>query len=110
MDAWSLKLDFELRHWRGQIRRLLGLHNTEVIALPQWDRGSFYASTPDIYSSYEHICSCGALTLPVFACCSGVFVNGTDTQRKVVTRIAELELSVFSFGAFYPADCVESVK
>lgn len=41
---------------------------------------------------------------------SGVFINGTEAQQKVVARIAELELSVLSFSAFFRAVRVGSLK
>lgn len=37
-DAWSRELDFEFRHLRGPAHCQLGLHDTELIALPQCGR------------------------------------------------------------------------
>lgn len=65
-----------------------------MIALPQRKRGFFYASTPDAYSSYKLIRACGVPKSPVSPYCSGIHVNGTEAQKKVVARIAEAKLSV----------------
>lgn len=81
-----------------------------MTALPQQNRRSFYVFTPDLCSSYILIRPFGMQTLPLFSYCSGVFVNGTQAQMKIVVRGAELELSVLSFGAVLRAVCVGNVK
>lgn len=71
---------------------------------------AFYASMPDVYSSYALIRLLGAPAPPVLAYCSGTFVDVTKVQRKVVADIGEVELSILSFGAFLQAVCVSPVK
>lgn len=100
-EAWSRKLDFVFRQLRGSARRQLGWHNTEVIDFPWRDRGAFLACTPDVYSSYKRFRVFKVPTPSVFPYYGDIIVNGTEAQKKVVTRIADAELAVYSFGAFF---------
>lgn len=52
----------------------------------------------------------GVPTPPVFAHCSGSFVNGTEAQRRVSGRTIELEMSVLLFGVFLRAIRISPVK
>lgn len=63
-----------------------------------------------MYSSYKLVCAFGVAMSPVFSYCSGAFINGTEAQQKFVARIAEIELSVVSFDAFFQAVRVGLVK
>lgn len=108
--AWSCGLDFKLRHEREPGHGQQKWHETEVIPLPQRDRASFYASKPDVYCLYKLDCHFGVPMPPLFLYRSGILVNGTDAEKKVVLRIAEVELSVLSFSTFFRAVRVGSVK
>lgn len=48
----SREHDLELQYLHGPTRCLLRCHDTEVIVLPQRNRGSYYTSTPDMFNSY----------------------------------------------------------
>lgn len=48
--------------------------------------------------------------LPVFAYCSGMFINDTEAQQKVEARIHEMKLSILSLGLFFNAVLVDPVK
>lgn len=61
-----------------------------MIALPQQDRSILLR----VYSTY----------------CSGLFVNDTEAQKRVIARIAEVETSALSFGAFRRAVRVGRVE
>lgn len=78
-----------------------GLHITEVIVFPRQNRGSLYASTPDVYSSCVLICPFGVPTPPVFSYCSGFFFNGTEEQKRVIGYTAEVKMSVLSLMPFF---------
>lgn len=63
-----------------------------------------------MYSAYKLIDALDVLTPPVFACCNGLFANGTEAQVKVVGRIAEMKMSVLCFDTFLCAYRVSNVK
>lgn len=54
-------------------------HNTEGIALSQRDRIFYYASTPDVYCSYELIRTFGVPMPPDFAYCSSCLSMAPST-------------------------------
>lgn len=108
--AWSREPGSELWQRRELSRRLLRCHDTEVRSLPPRDRGSCHASTTSIYSSYERIRPFRVPTLPVIAYYSNGFMSGTDAQQKVEACIAEVELSILSFGAFLQVVRIGPVK
>lgn len=56
---------------------------------------------PDVYSSQEHVRDFGVPTTSVYAYCSGMFVNETLAQKRVVPSVVEMEMAVLSFGAFF---------
>lgn len=56
-----------------------------------------------MYSLYNRIRPFDVPTLLVFSYCGGVLVDGTAAQKKVVSRIAKVELSLLSIGAFLRA-------
>lgn len=53
-----------------------------------------------MYGSHKRICASGVPTNPFFAYCDGLFVKGTEAQKRIAGRIAEVDVSVFSFGTF----------
>lgn len=54
-EVQSRELDSELRKRLGLARRLLGRHNIEESALPQWNQGSYCTFTSGVYGLYELI-------------------------------------------------------
>lgn len=50
------------------------------------------------------------LTPPVLAYCSTLFINSREAQKKVGGRIADVEMSLLSFGAIVRAVCVDLVE
>lgn len=68
---------------RGPCRRLLGCINTEVIALFNHARKSYYVSTANVHGPYELIRLYAASTLIAFAHCSGLFENVNEAQKRV---------------------------
>lgn len=56
-----------------------------------------------MYNSYKLIHVFGVPTPPVFAYCSGLYMNGTEAQTRAADSIAELEISVLSFGFLFPS-------
>lgn len=87
-----------------------GLHNTEVIAVPQWDGGCYWSSTPDVDSPCLLIRSFGLPESSVFAYCPGFFVNSTGLQLIVVGCNNEVGMSVLLIDAFLRAVYVDPVK
>lgn len=71
-----------------------------VIASPHPDRGSEYASTRNLYSSYKLIRVFGVPTPPVSVYCSGLFVNKIKTQKRVIGRIVNCRCSCYYLGPF----------
>lgn len=70
-----------------------------MIAFLQQDRGSYYASTPEVYSSYKQICAFDVPAPPVL-CTVVACLSIAMRRRNVFGCIDKVEMSVLSFGAF----------
>lgn len=79
----------------------MGWHNQEVFELPQSEREIYYARVPDECTRYK---AARMLAVPmpvVYACLTGIVMEDTVHERRLIRRIAEMELNVLLRGTFF---------
>lgn len=84
---WFLKVAKGMSH---SVLHFLGCHNLEVLAFLHWNQDVLYVSVLASWRSYELQIALGVVNLLLWSYLSDLYCGGTELERTMVTRIAEI--------------------